>query len=149
VELDEGAVATRPPTAALTLSLKPRTKAELDQAAESFLNDALEIHGAAELVVLKKQMETLVEYIDAKLKADDLAFNAIGEALGGLKTGEVLGANVRLTFPARWQYDAEAQAEIGEAKNRVKLLENKAQLEGHAVKVEGKGVITVTLKGGE
>jgi hypothetical protein len=28
-------------------------------------------------------------------------------------------------------------------------LENKAQLEGHAVKVEGKGVITVTLKGGE
>ena len=147
MELDESAVPIAPP--ALVLALKPRTKAELDAAAESFLNDALESHGAAELLVLKKQMETLVEFIDAKLKADDLAFNSVGEALHGLKEGEILGAKVRLTFPARWQYDEEAGAVIKRAKDNIKLLENKAQLEGHAQKVEGRGVITVILKGGE
>lgn len=133
----------------LTLALKARTKAELESSAETFLNDALETHNAADLLVLTKHMETLVEYIQAKLKADDLAFNSVGEKLGGLKEGEILGAKVRLTFPARWQYDGEASAEIKTAKDHVKLLENKAQLEGHAEKVEGKGVITVILKGGE
>ena len=136
-------------SSALTLTLKARTKAELDKAAEDFLTEALEAHDAAKLVVLKKQMETLVDFIDAKLKEDGLAVNAVLDELRGSLQGEILGTNVRITYPAKWIYDAETQTLIKEHKDTIKLLENKSKLEKKAIQQEGSAVLTVTLKGGQ
>jgi hypothetical protein len=134
-------------TGALALTVKSRTKAQLDEAVETFLSDALEVHGAAELVVLQRQMNLIVKKIDEKLKEDELAVNSVLKALGGSMRGEILGAEVKVSFPKRWIYDAETQGKIAELKQQIKLLETQAQLAKTAMQMESNAVITVCLKG--
>jgi hypothetical protein len=134
------------PPDSLTLPLRSLTAAEIERAADDFLNTALEIHEASDLYVYVKQMEAAVEALKDRLI--DPAFNSIGNRFGGSNTGEILGHKVALSWPEKWVYPKEVNALVDQQKLDLKAAQAKAQADGTAKKETQKGRITVTIKKG-
>jgi hypothetical protein len=130
----------------LSIPLVSITKRALDEGAEFWLNDMLEIHTAADLWVYIKQMEYTTELLKEKLKAS--AFESIGASLQGLERGEVLGHEVSITYPKTWIYSPEVKALQDQQKLELKALQAAEQANGKARQDRGEGRITVTIKEG-
>lgn len=128
----------------LIMPLKSLSLPCIEDEATVWLNNALEVHSAADVWVLLKQMEAFIE--TAKKQCKDVAFDSIGQTLGGATRGEVLGHEVKLTYPSRWIYSQEVSALDAQQKLEMKALKAKEEAEGTATKGEAVGTITVTLR---
>ena len=130
----------------LSLPLTSITKRKLDEGAEFWLNDMLEVHTAADLWVYIKQMEYTTELLKEKLKAS--AFESIGATLQGVERGDIMGHEVSLAFPKTWVYSPEVKALQDQQKLELKALQAQEQANGKAHQSRGEGRITVTIKEG-
>ena len=134
-----------PPEDSLVLPLKSMSKSRIDEVTEVFLMDALNYFSAAELYTWAKQIESVAEYLKAKLKTQ--AFDSIAESFGGSMAGEILGHSVKLSLPKRWTYP-EAITKLAEKqKAELKAAQLLEQASGAAYQTKDEGRITVTIKG--
>lgn len=133
-----------PPEDSLVLPLKSMSKSKIDEVTEVFLMDALNYFSAAELYVWTKQIESVAEYLKAKLKTQ--AFDSIATVLTGAMTGKVLGHEVKLSFPKKWVYSDAINKLQEKQKAELKAAQLTEQANGTAFQAKDEGRITVTLK---
>lgn len=134
-----------PPEQSLALPLVSLSKREIDERAEFFVNDQLEVTDAGTLYVYVKQMEELVDVLKAKLQSS--AFDSIGVQLGGEHAGKFLGHDVKISYRKDWLYSRAVADLKSQQKLQMEALQAKEKAEGIAtLPDDGKGILTVTLR---
>ncbi len=129
---------------AIIVPLKSMSLPEIQESAEFWINDALEVHSASDIWILLKQVEA---YVDAaKAYCKESAFESIGNQLGGLAGGELMGHGVRLSYPSRWDYSPAVKALADQQKLDMAALKATEEANGLAVKGQKTPTITITLR---
>jgi hypothetical protein len=133
-----------PQEKSLALPLVSLSKRDIDERAEFWLNDQLEISDAGTVWVYVKQMEELCETLKGKLSA--AAFDSIGQQLGGQNAGKFLGHDVKITYRKDWLYSRAVSDLKAKQKLDMEALQSKEKAEGIATQSDGKGILSVTLR---
>ena len=128
----------------LIIPLRSLGKAEIENITRDWLIQRLAVYPTEEMYVFLKQMEQSVKSAIEILK--ERAFNATGDKFRGEKSGEILGHNVKLTYPSRWIYSPAVKELEAQQKLDVDALKAQERAGGLAIKEDGKGIITVTIK---
>lgn len=122
------------------------SKAEIERATQDFIHESLEEMDSGTLFVLLKQMKYAAEHGIEQLK--EQAFNSIGDWLGGLSTGEMLGHGVAICYPKEWHYSSAVDELKEQQKEELSRLQDREKREGVAKQMMGKGRLTVSLREG-
>ena len=131
---------------ALVMPLRSMSKTEIDERAEFWLNDQLEVYDSASLWCFIKQMELAADALKAKLKT--AAFDSIAKELGGSMKGEILGHDVSLSLPKRWVYSESLSAMVEQQKRDLKAAQATEQANGSAYQIPDEPRITVKIREG-
>ena len=103
-----------------------------------------QIHGDPDTYVFLKQLEYAVKTGLETLNGP--AFEKVCSDFRGEMKGTVLGHDVKLTWPEKWEYSPAVKALKDQQKLDLEALQAQEKAQGLAHKESGKGIITVTIR---
>lgn len=119
------------------------TRTIIEVGVEEWLNNELLVSDAATAFLKLKQLEYALEVAMKKLKP--LAFNSIGEKLGGAMSGVLFGHSIQMYYPSSWVYSPAIKELVEHQKTALEIAQLNEQQEGKAHKIDGNGVLKITL----
>lgn len=134
---------TEPRVGEVIIPLKSMGRAEIEYSVREWLENLLKANDPPEAYVHLKQMEEAVKKGIEILKEE--AFNATANRFRGSMSGEILGHQVRFTYPEKWEYSVAVKRLELQQKLDMDALKAEERAKGIAVKQPGKGVISITL----
>ncbi len=111
---------------------------------EDWMNTALEAIPPADVYVYLKQVEHAVDWALSQIK--ESAFNDAGTRFKGEHSGQILGHEVKLSWPKKWVYPPDVQRFERESQEQIRQQREQAKIEGTAKRKQTEGVVTVNLK---
>lgn len=131
------------PQGEVIIPLKSMSKTEIEHSVRNWLQMVIVSNDPPEAYVHLKQMEEAVKKGIEILK--EQAFNATGDRFRGQMSGTILGHQVKLSYPEKWQYSVAVKRLELQQKLVMDALKAKERAEGIATKEPGKGIIAITL----
>jgi|GEM_PF-2589439 len=126
------------------LTTRSCSKTEIEDLVQRFIEEGLEFTDSGSLFLLLKQLKYAAEHGIEQLK--EHAFNALGEQLGGLQSGDVMGHEVLISYPREWHYSPAVDDLKEQQRQTLVALQDREKEEGVAKQMPGRGRITITLR---
>jgi hypothetical protein len=120
------------------------SKADLENWIREFIRTNLEYVDSGTLYIHLKEIEYAIKQGIENLK--EQAFTSLGEQLGGLNSGRLLGHQVSISYPNEWHYSPAVDKLKENQKKTLTELQEREKREKIAKQIQGQGRITVTIR---